>query len=129
MAQRAFVETTPHESPKRPMRPVDLVHLAKQCLGDENLELEILRLFETTLVTYFGRLKLASGFDDLAINLHSIKGASAGVGAWGIADLAAALEKDLRGGRPLAPERIDDLGMEIEEVRDFIARMLASERD
>ena len=23
----------------RSMRPVDLVHLAKQCLGDENLEL------------------------------------------------------------------------------------------
>ncbi|MBJ3783877.1 Hpt domain-containing protein [Devosia sediminis] len=127
MAQRAFIEYASQESAKRPMRPVDLVHLAKQCLGDENLELEILRLFETTLTTYFGRLKLATGFDDLAINLHSIKGAAAGVGAWGIADLAAALEKDLKAGRPLAPERIEDLGMEVEEVRDFIARMLASD--
>ena len=127
MAQRAFIEYASQESAKRPMRPVDLVHLAKQCLGDENLELEILRLFETTLTTYFGRLKLATGFDDLAINLHSIKGAAAGVGACGIADLAAALEKDLKAGRPLAPERIEDLGMEVEEVRDFIARMLASD--
>lgn len=126
MAQRAFVEDAQQQA-RRPMRPVDLVHLAKQCLGDENLELEILRLFDTTLVTYFGRLTLADSFDDLAINLHSIKGASGGVGAWGIAELAMSLEKDLRAGRPLTPERIDDLGMAIEEVRDFIARMLANE--
>ncbi|SMQ66855.1 HPt (histidine-containing phosphotransfer) domain-containing protein [Devosia lucknowensis] len=127
MAQRAIVEHAPAENAKRPMRPVDLVHLAKQCLGDENLELEILRLFDTTLSTYFGRLKLSTSFDDLAINLHSIKGAAAGVGAWGVSDLATALEKDLKAGRPLAPERVGDLGMAVEEVRDFIARMLANE--
>lgn len=127
MAQRAFVENALPENAKRPMRPVDLVHLAKQCLGDENLEFEILRLFDTTLATYFDRLKLATSFDDLAINLHSIKGASAGVGAWSVSDLAGALEKDLKAGRPLTPERIEDLGMAIEEVRDFIARMLVNE--
>jgi HPt (histidine-containing phosphotransfer) domain-containing protein len=129
MAQNAFVQNALPDNGKRPMRPVDLVHLAKQCLGDENLELEILRLFDTTLVTYFGRLKLATSFDDLALNLHSIKGASAGVGAWGVTDLASALEKDLKAGRPLAPERIEDLGMAVEEVRDFIARMLANQQD
>ena len=75
MAQRAIVEHALPEDQRRPMRPVDLVHLAKQCLGGENLELEILRLFDTTLATYFERLKLAASFDDLAINLHSIKGA------------------------------------------------------
>lgn len=128
MAQRAIIEEALPELQKRPMRPVDLVHLAKQCLGDENLELEILRLFDTTLITYFGRLKLATSFDDLAINLHSIKGASAGVGAWCVTDLAAALENDLKAGRPLAPERIEDLGMAVEEVREFIARMLADEQ-
>lgn len=108
-------------------RPVDLVHLAKQCLGDENLEFEVLRLFDTTVSTYFARLEMAESFDDLAINLHSIKGASAGVGAWAVADLAAALEVELRAGRPLTAERVADLGMAVEEVRDFIARMLANE--
>ena len=126
MAQRAIVEEALHQSQHRPVRPVDLVHLAKQCLGDENLELEVLRLFDTTLSTYFGRLKLATAYDDLAINLHSIKGASAGVGAWSVADLAQRLEKDLKGGRPLRAEQIDDLGMAVEEVRDFVARMLAN---
>ena len=51
---------------------------------------------------------------------------SAGVGAWSVADLALRLEKDLKGGRPLRAEQIDDLGMAVEEVRDFIARMLAN---
>lgn len=128
MAQRAFVEASVPVSQNRPVRPVDLVHLAKQCLGDENLELEILRLFDTTLSTYFGRLKLASSFDDLAINLHSIKGAAAGVGAWGVADQVKALEIQLRDGQPIAAERIADLGMAVEDVRGFIARMLADQQ-
>ena len=92
----------------RTMRPVDLVHLAKQCLGDEALELEVLRLFDTTIKDYYGRLRLAANFDDLALLLHSIKGAAAGVGAWSIADLAKAMEHELRSGRPLAQERIDE---------------------
>ncbi|UYO00707.1 MAG: Hpt domain-containing protein [Devosia sp.] len=113
----------------RPMRPVDLVHLAKQCLGDENLELEVLRLFDQTLFTYFGRLRLALSFDDLAINVHSIKGAASGVGAWTISEIARAMEDDLRAGRPLRSEAIDDLGLAVEEVRDFIARMLADQAE
>jgi len=111
------------------MRPIDLVHLAKQCLGDENLELEVLRLFDTTIRTYFGRLQLAVSYDDLALNLHSIKGAAAGVGAWTIADQARSAEIELQAGRSLAPERIADLGIAVEEVRSFIARMLDSQQD
>ncbi|MCR6673790.1 Hpt domain-containing protein [Devosia ginsengisoli] len=128
MAQRsAAVEKLEQASHVRPMRPIDLVHLAKQCLGDEHLEYEILRLFDTTVETYFERLELAASYDDLAINLHSIKGAASGVGAWTIADLAKAAEVEMQAGRPLTPERIADLGMAIEEVRTFIARMLSNE--
>ena len=128
MAQRsAAVEQFDQVVRPRAMRPIDLVHLAKQCLGDENLEYEILRLFDTTVRTYFQRLELAASYDDLAINLHSIKGAASGVGAWTIADLAKAAEVEMQAGRPLNPERIADLGMAIEEVRTFIARMLSNE--
>lgn len=111
----------------RTMRPVDLVHLAKQCLGDEALELEVLRLFDTTIRDYYGRLKLAASFDELALVLHSIKGAAAGVGAWSVADLAKAMEHEIRSGRPLVQERIDDLGLVVEDVRDFIGRMVVDE--
>ncbi|MCS6760023.1 MAG: hypothetical protein MO852_14640 [Candidatus Devosia euplotis] len=110
-------------------RPIDLVHLAKQCLGDEHLEYEILRMYDTTIKTYFVRLQLASSHDDLTLNLHSIKGASDGVGAFAAANLAKAAEIELQAGRPLAPERIEDLGMAIEEVRGFIAHMLDNEPD
>ncbi|SEP99513.1 Hpt domain-containing protein [Devosia sp. YR412] len=111
----------------RAMRPIDLVHLAKQCLGDENLELEILRLFDTTAKTYFSRLQQAESYDDLALNLHSIKGAASGVGAWTIADLAKACETELQAGRPLTVERIADLGIAVEECRSFITRMLSGD--
>lgn len=108
-------------------RPIDMEHLANQCLGDENLGLEVLRMFDGTIAGYFGRLRLATAFDELAAHLHTIKGAAAGVGARGVADLARALEDDLRAGRPLKPERIDDLGMAIEEVRSFIAGLVAAD--
>lgn len=127
MAMSAAAKKSDQAQHLRAMRPIDLVHLAKQCLGDENLELEILRLFDTTVKTYFGRLELATSYDDLAMNLHSIKGAAGGVGAWTIADLAKAAEVEMNAGRPLTPERIADLGIAVEEVRSFIARMLSAE--
>ena len=36
------------------------------------------------------------------------------------------MEIELRDGRPLRAERIDDLGMAVEEAREFVRRMLAS---
>lgn len=111
----------------RAVRPIDLVHLAKQCLGDENLEREVLRLFDTTIKTYFGRLDLAANAADRALYLHSIKGAAGGVGAWAIADLARGCEAEMQAGRPLTPERITDLGIAVEEVSSFIERMLSTD--
>src|SRR5690606_2577111 len=106
-------------------RPIDRAHLAKQCLGDENLELEIPRLFDTTIKTYYERLRLAGHYDHLAANLHAIKGASAGVGAFEVTELARHLERDLQAMRPLTTEQLDDLGMAVEEVRATIADILS----
>lgn len=108
-------------------RPVDLVHLAKQCLGDHALECEMLRLFDATLGDYHARLRLAASFDDIALILHSIKGAAGGVGASGLAETTKSMEREIRSGRPLTQERIDDLGLVIEDVRAFIDRVLATE--
>ncbi len=129
MALEVFADLSVSPSEIKASRPIDLVHLAKQCLGDENLELEILRLFDKTMVTYFDRLKQAASFDDLAINLHALKGASAGVGAWAVADIAKVLERELQEGRPVSVERIDDLGVAVEEVRAFISRMLVNDQN
>ncbi|MCY1562590.1 hypothetical protein D9M68_1000160 [compost metagenome] len=87
----------------------------------------MLRLFDTTIATYFGRLLAATAPEQVTLNLHTIKGAASGVGAWIVADLAKACEVELQEGRPLTPERIADLGIAIEEVRSSIARMLADQ--
>jgi HPt (histidine-containing phosphotransfer) domain-containing protein len=123
----AFIDDDSPEPLHRPARPIDLMHLARQCLGDAGLEHEILRLFDTTAKTYFSRLQQSSAFDELAMNLHSLKGAASGVGAWAIADLAKAAETELKAGRPLNPERIADIGIAVEEVSTFITELLSKE--
>lgn len=113
-------------SPQRG-RPIDLVHLARQTMGDSGLEYEVLRMFDHICGTYFSRLKQAGNVSDLCKNLASLKGAANGVGAWTIADLAAGIEGQLKSGMPMNPEWIDDLGMAVQETSAFIADMLRHE--
>lgn len=128
MAQQAPMSPSSDEVPsKRVLRPIDLVHLAKQCLGDEHLEYEVLRLFDTTLATYFDRLQTAETVDALALNLHSIKGAASGVGAWTIAELAKALEAEVKADGAINAEHLHDLAMAIEETSVFIQDLLSKE--
>ena len=128
MAQNAAsLEHAAPEVLRRPSRPIDLVHLARQCLGDVNLEYEILRLFDTTVATYFQRLQQSTSGDDIAMNLHALKGAASGVGAWTIADIAKAAEVEFRAGQHLPAEHLSDLSIAVEEVHDFIAQILTNE--
>jgi HPt (histidine-containing phosphotransfer) domain-containing protein len=127
MQAAAAIEPAGGGAHKRALRPIDLVHLAKQCLGDANLEREVLRLFETTIRTYAGRLARATSIDEQVAVLHSIKGASAGVGAFTVADLAKAGEAVVREGRPLEGEQIADLNVAIEEASAFIARVVGQD--
>ncbi|KFC66290.1 putative Hpt domain protein [Devosia sp. LC5] len=108
----------------RRSRPIDLVHLAKQCLGDAALEHEVLRLFDTTIKTYLTRLLAAEAPDQVLFALHTIKGAAVGVGAFTIADLAKGMEADARAGVSINPEQIDDLKMAVEEVSVFVSDVL-----
>jgi hypothetical protein len=76
-------------------RPVDLVHLARYTGGDAALNAEILRLFQGQVGEMVTRLKdVIDHADQKAwhdIN-HSIKGAARGIGAFALADAAAAAE-------------------------------------
>lgn len=114
-------------SPPQRGRPIDLVHLARQTMGDSGLEYEVLRMFDHICGTYFARLKLAGNAVDLCKNLASLKGAANGVGAWTIADLATNIEGQIKSGAPMNPEWIDDLGMAVHETSAFIADMLRHE--
>lgn len=113
--------------PQLKHRPIDMAHLSKQALGDHGLECEVLRLFDTMSQVYYERLESCTTVDQLLEHLHTLKGAASGVGAWAIADLARTAEDELRGGAPVNPERIDDLGMAVHECSVFIGEMLVGE--
>jgi HPt (histidine-containing phosphotransfer) domain-containing protein len=98
-----------------PSRPVDLVHLGRQTMGDRALEKEVLDLFvhqalqvrdRIVEVDVKGRLELA----------HGLKGAARGVGAFDIADCAVEIEN-----RPQDQSALERLAALIDELRDFVA--------
>lgn len=95
-------------------RPIDLVHLARQTMGDRALEQEVLSLFLQQLAS--AREQLTSATDSERKRIaHTLKGSAAGVGAFAIAECATAMEN------AQTPELLDQLGILIDEVRDFIA--------
>jgi HPt (histidine-containing phosphotransfer) domain-containing protein len=111
-------------SPPKVSSPIDLQHLRNQTLGDAGLELEVLRLFDEMSRTYYERLETSTTVPELLRNLHTLKGAAAGVGAFGLAELARVAETELREGAPVNPERIDDLNIAVQEVSAFISRRI-----
>lgn len=113
------------EFPKREsQRPIDMEHLSRQTMGDSGLALEVLRLFDQMSHAYYERLELSTTVPDLLTNLHALKGAAAGIGAFGLAELARVTETELREGANVNPERIDDLNVAVEEVSAFIQARL-----
>jgi len=121
---RKRVETT---ETRKARGPIDMVHLKKQTLGDPGLELEVLRLFDQMSHVYYTRLETSTTVSDLLANLHTLKGAASGIGAFGLAELARVAETELRDGAAVNPERIEDLHLAVEELSSFInARLKAA---
>ena len=108
-------------------RPIDMEHLSRQTLGDPGLEEEVLRLFDQMSHTYYERLEVSTTVEELLRNLHTLKGAAAGVGAFALAELARVAEQELREGAPVNPERIDDLALAVQEVSAFIGDRLRTD--
>jgi hypothetical protein len=108
-------------------RPIDLVHLAKQSLGDRSLECEVLRAFDQVVQVYYERVRAARTVQELAERLRLLKAAARGVGARPVCELARMAEAECRAGFRLDEEELDDLGMAVEEVRAFIAELLVGQ--
>ena len=72
---------------------IDYTHLANQAGGDQALMREVLRLFlehgETVLAALAAARDTKSWFE----HAHALKGSARGIGAFGVADAAAAAEK------------------------------------
>lgn len=109
----------------RVTRPIDLVHLSRQSLGDRMLESEILRMYDQLVEQHFNTVNNPPPGADVSYALHALKGASAGVGAFGVSDIARDAENELRSSGAPRRETIADLEMKVVEVRSFIAGILA----
>ena len=75
--------------------PLDLVHLARQCLGDHELEAELLQLFRLQAPALTARL---SGSPPLSLDAkakiaHTLRGSALAVGAGRVASAAWRIEE------------------------------------
>jgi len=73
-------------------RPIDLVHLARQTLGDRSLEQEILSLYHKQAQTLLAGIEAAVCLRQRTDFAHMLKGSSRAVGAWQVASAAEAVE-------------------------------------
>jgi HPt (histidine-containing phosphotransfer) domain-containing protein len=103
--------------------PIDMEHLGRQALGDPGLQQEILRLYDQMSKIYFARIEQSTNGDDLARNLHTLKSAASGIGAWTVHDLTRIAEEELRQGK-VDPERIDDIELAVNACSAFIATVI-----
>jgi HPt (histidine-containing phosphotransfer) domain-containing protein len=96
-------------------RPVDLAHLARQTMGDRELEREVLGLFVQQALSVRDRIGDADVRERLLL-AHGLKGSARGIGAFAIADCATEIER-----QPDDISTLKRLGTLIDEVRDFIS--------
>ncbi len=99
--------------------PIDLVHLARQTMGDRVLETELLDLFARQARQIVERLRSsapsAESFwrADLA---HTLKGSARTVGAFAVADAAQNYEENARAGK-LEPTDTEALAAAVDDAR------------
>jgi HPt (histidine-containing phosphotransfer) domain-containing protein len=127
MARVSPASPLAQSSAKLVQHPIDMQHLSRQTLGDSGLQAEVLRLFADAMRVYYGRLERSTTRNDLMVNFHALRGAAAGVGAFGLSKLAQVAEDELRQGAPVDPERVHDVGLAVGELQAFIVPLMADD--
>jgi HPt (histidine-containing phosphotransfer) domain-containing protein len=106
--------------------PIDLVLLARHCLGDQELERELLVLFERQAARIVGQIASACGDFKLCGDLaHTLKGSALAVGAGRVVEAAARVEAlcaDQAGQATLAAA-LASLAGAVSEAREAIAKL------
>ena len=96
--------------------PIDIDHLKRMTLGDEDLECEVLTMFSAQSESLIGAL---AALPDKARELvHTLQGSARAIGAFAVADAAAMLEAALTNGSdPTEP---------LAELKDAVAQARAA---
>ena len=98
-------------------RPIDLVHLARQTMGDKALEAEVLRMFAKQ--ARLSLQEIGSGDEQrMKAGAHQLKGAANAVGAHQVAEAAAAFEAKLGDAAGMAA-----IGSAVVEAENFILKL------
>ena len=108
---------------------VDLEHLARYTGGDRAINAEILRLFDgqaTELVARLQTILAARDAKSWKEVTHTLKGAARGIGAFPMADAAAALERADLADQGSAASGIAELERRSTAVQAFIKTYLAA---
>ena len=98
-------------------RPIDFDHLARQTMGQKDLEAEVLRLFLRQARDCVRSIHASKGNDRVGI-AHTLKGSARGIGAFNVADQAARLEE-----MPDDAERVEALCEAVVAVENFLLRL------
>lgn len=111
-------------------RPIDLVHLSRQSLGDRGLERELLQLFDRQAEQIIARLASDIGAADRRWRRdlsHTLAGSASAVGALRVARAASVYEEALFSSATDRELRIlrSDLATEVAAARTAIGELLA----
>ena len=121
--------SAPRPAPAGSRPTLDLVHLARQSLGDKDREIEILALFDQQSGQALARLEALSGRDGaVAADLARMLAASARIaGAFAVASAAAVYEAVVlsSGEGDAGAEALNHLKTEVTQVREAIGALLA----
>lgn len=98
-------------------KPVDLVHLSNQTMGDQALEAEVLGIFASQSQIYMNLLHTSGDKVVLHRAAHSLKGAARGIGAFSLANKAEFIEHN-----PTACKQ--ELAQELNRALEYVADII-----
>jgi HPt (histidine-containing phosphotransfer) domain-containing protein len=93
MAERAKKPGERASGGRKALKAFDIEHLRRYTFEDQNLERELLGLFQDQLPGLIERLEKATGHNDWRLASHTLKGSARSVGAPALAALALELEE------------------------------------
>jgi HPt (histidine-containing phosphotransfer) domain-containing protein len=117
MAERAKRPVEGTSGGRKAPKAFDIEHIRRYTFEDQNLERELLGLFQDQLPGLIDRLEKATGHNEWRLASHTLKGSARSVGAPALAALALELEE--MGYQDSPSERARLASMMRREADDF----------